>query len=195
MKSFLQSLSHLGNRLPEVILVATILAVVTILLLTFLTTYAIKRAEKKGPTEPKTKAPKEKVIPEYRMPPIGGRLSQFLSLRGIFRIGDISLSFLRALSFLRGRLDNLIYKYQLPWYLMVGASASGKSTLLESSGMSLPVGMPNFGIMDPHPACRWWFFNRAVVLDIHGSLVIEEHKVAADERGWRTILSLLGRYR
>jgi type VI secretion system protein ImpL len=195
MTSFLQSLSHLGNRLPEVILIVTVLAVVTILLLTLLAAYAVKRAEKKGPTEPKTKPPKERIIPEYRMPPIGGRLSQFLSLRGIFRIGDISLSFLRALSFLRGRLDNLIYKYQLPWYLMVGASASGKSTLLESSDMSLPVGMPNFGLMDPHPACRWWFYNRAVVLDIHGSLVIEEHKVAADERGWRTILSLLGRYR
>ncbi len=195
MKSFLQSLSHLGSRLPEIILIVTILAVVVVLLLTFLTTYAVKRAEKKGPTEPKAKSLKERIIPEYRMPPIGGRLSQFLSLRGIFRVGDISVSFLRALAFLRGRLDNLTYKYQLPWYFMVGASASGKSTLLESAGMSLPVGMPTFGLMDSHPACRWWFYNRAVVLDIHGSLVIEEHKTAADERGWRTILSLLGRYR
>ncbi|MCE3230834.1 MAG: hypothetical protein K0R52_762 [Alphaproteobacteria bacterium] len=195
MNPFLKSLSHLGSRLPEVILVITLLAVVTILVLTFLTTYAVKQAEKKGPLpdlEPKTK---ERAIPEYRMPPFGGRLSQFLTLRGTFRVGDISLSFLRALTFLRNRLDNLTYKYQLPWYLMIGSSGSGKSTLLESAGMNLPVGMPDFGIKNLHPACRWWFYNRAVVLDIHGSLVIEEHKASADEHGWRTILSLLGRYR
>jgi type VI secretion system protein ImpL len=196
MNSFLKSLSHLGNRLPEVILIITLLAVVVILVLTFFTNYAIKKAEKKGPSaEPKPKEHEEKIIPEYRMPPIGGRLSQFLTLKGTFRVGDISLSFLRVLAFLRGRLDNLTYKYQIPWYLMVGASASGKSTLLELSGMGLPVGMPDFGIKNPHPACRWWFFNRAIVLDIHGSLVIEEHKATADERGWRTILNLLGRYR
>lgn len=196
MKALLSPLTHLGNRLPEVILIVTILAVLMILLLTFATTSAVKRAEKKKiPPALKEKKPKEKVIPEYRMPPIGGRLSQFLTLRGIFRVGDISLTFLRTLSFLRDRLDNLTYKYQLPWYLMVGATNSGKSTLLEFGGMSLPVGMPDFGIKDPHPACRWWFFNRAVVLDIHGSLVIEDHKATANERGWRSILSLLGRYR
>lgn len=196
MKSILQFFSNLGSRLPVVILVVTLLAVVTILLLTILTRYAIKRAEQKGPApQPKTKPKKEKIIPEYRMPPFGGRLSQFLTLRGTFRVGDISLSFLRALAFLRDRLDSLTYKYQLPWYLVVGASNCGKSTLLESAGMSLPVGMPDFGIKDLHPACRWWFYNRAVVLDIHGSLVMEEHKTTGDEHGWRTILSLLGRYR
>lgn len=193
MRGFLDNLSHMGSKIPEVILIITIIAVVMILLLTFLTAYAVKRAEKKGPAKPEPI--KEKIIPEYRMPPIGGRLSQFLTLRGTFRVGDISLSFLRALAFLRSRLDSLTYKYQLPWYLMVGASNSGKSTLLEYSGMSLPVGMPDFGIHNPHPACRWWFYNRALVLDIHGSLVIEEHKTTADEHGWRTILSLLGRYR
>jgi len=170
--------------------------VVLILVLTFLTTYAVKQAQKKGPTpDPEPKPYTEKIIPEYKMPPFGGRFSQFLTLRGTFRVGDISLSFLRALAFLRHRFDTLIYKYQLPWYIMVGPSGAGKSTLLESAGMNLPVGMPDFGIKDPHPACRWWFYNRAIVLDIHGSLVIEEQKTAADEHGWRTILNLLGRYR
>ncbi|MBX9805062.1 MAG: hypothetical protein K2Y18_04825 [Alphaproteobacteria bacterium] len=195
MTSFFHSLSHLGSRIPEIILILTILAVVLILVLGFITTYSIKQAEKKGPAKPKETTPKEKITPEYRMPPLGGLLAQFLTLRGTFRVGDISLSFLRVLAFLRSRLDRLTYKYQLPWYLMVGASASGKSTLLECSGMSLPVGMPDFGLKNPHTACRWWFYNRAVVLDIHGSLVIEEHKAAADEHGWRTILNLLGRYR
>ena len=196
MSSFLQSLSNLGNRIPEIILIVTILAVLIILTLTLVTAYAVKQAEKKGPLpEPEEEPLKEKPTSEYRMPPLGGRLSQFLSLRGTFRVGDISLSFLRALTFLRHRLDSLTYKYQLPWYLMIGASASGKTTLLESSGMNLPVGMPDFGIKHRHPATRWWFFNRAVVMDVHGSLVIEEHKATADEHGWRTILNLLGRYR
>jgi type VI secretion system protein ImpL len=196
MSSILHSLSHLGSRIPEIILIVTILAVVLILILTYFTNRAVKQAEKKGPTPDPEPGPKvEKIISEYRMPPIGGRLSQFMTLRGNFRVGDISLSFLRALSFLRNRLDSLTYKYQLPWYLMVGASSSGKSTLLESGGMSLPVGMPDFGITDVHPACRWWFYNRAVVLDVHGSLALEEHKTTADEHGWRTVLNLLGRYR
>jgi len=195
MRSFLNSLSHLGNRLPETILMIIILAIVMVLILIFLTNYAVKKAGKEAKPKPEPKKSKEKIIPEYRMPPIGGRLSQFLALKGIFRVGNTSLSFLRALAFLRDRLNGLTYKYQLPWYLMVGASGSGKSTLLEYGGMSLPVGMPDFGISDPHPSCRWWFYNRAVILDIHGSLVMEEHKTTAQERGWRAILSLLGRYR
>lgn len=196
MSSFFQSLSHLGSWLPIVILIITLLAVALILILTFLTNYAVKQAEKKGPSpDQDSKEDEEELIPEYRTPPFGGIISQILALRGTFRVGDISLSFLRALAFLRRRLDSLAYKYQIPWYLMIGPSNAGKSTLLEFSGMSLPVGMPNFGIKDLHPACRWWFFNRAVVLDIHGSLVIEEHKTSADERGWRTIINLLGRYR
>jgi type VI secretion system protein ImpL len=196
MIAFFQSLSHLGSRIPEIILIITIVAVLMILILTFVTNYAIKQAEKKGPKPDPDPIPKEaRIIPEYKMPPIGGRISQYLTLRGTFRVGDISLSFLRALAFLRRRLDTLTYKYHLPWYLMVGPSASGKSTLLETGGMSLPVGMPDFGIKNFHAACRWWFFNRAIVLDVHGSLTIEEHKTAADEHGWRTIINLLGRYR
>jgi type VI secretion system protein ImpL len=195
MNSFFNSLSHLGNRIPEIILIITILAVVLILVLTFVTNYAIKQAEKKGPKPDPEPKRKDKPIPEYKMPPIGGRISQYLTLRGAFRVGDISITFLRALAFLRNRIDSITYKYHLPWYLMVGAGNSGKSTLLESSGLSLPVGMPDFGNTDPHAACRWWFYNRAVVLDIHGSLVIEEHNTGADEHGWRTVLNLLGRYR
>ena len=196
MRSLLNPLSHLGAQLPIVMIGVILLAAVVILLITFLTGYALKKAEKKKNSPVlKTKAPKEEVIPSYQMPWRGGLLSQFLTLKGVFRVGDVSLAFLRALAFLRERLDNLTYKYQLPWYLMVGASNSGKSSLLESSGMALPVGMPDFGLKDNHPAMRWWFFNRGVVLDIHGSLVMEDHKPAAEERGWRTVLSLLGRYR
>lgn len=187
--------SHIGHRLPELILIVTVLAVVVILLLTFLTSLAMKKASENAPKDPKPKVKKERIISEYKMPPIGGWIARFLTLKGFFRVGDVSVSFLRALEFLRGHFDTLTYKYHLPWYLMVGPGGAGKSTLLEGMGMSLPVGMPDFGIKSPHPACRWWFYNRAVVLDIHGSLVMEENKAISDEHGWRSILSLLGRYR
>lgn len=195
MKSFLDPLSHLEGKTSSAIMISILLALLMIVLLFLLIFYAIKKAKNDSPEDSQKQPVEDLPISEYRMPPFGGRLAQYLSLKGVFRVGEISTTFLRVLAFLRDHLDNLTYKYQLPWYLMVGASNSGKSTLLESAGMTLPVGMPNFGVINPHPACRWWFYNRAVVLDVHGSLVIEERKAAADEKGWRTILSLLGRYR
>jgi type VI secretion system protein ImpL len=194
--SLSSSVAHLGNYLVLIIICIILVAAIIILGITFFTNYAVKNAvKKKTPPPPKSTIVKEKIVPLYRLPLWGGRLSQFLTLKGFFRVGDIGLSFLRALAFLRERLDNLTYKYQLPWYFMVGAGNSGKSTLLEHAGMSLPVGMPNLGIDDAHPPCRWWFYNRAVILDIQGSLVIGEHKTTSEERAWRSILSLLARYR
>lgn len=188
---------YISAHLIEFIVGVAIIAILTIILVAFLTSRSVTKAiKKKVPPKPPSKTPVEPdPVPEDKMPPLGGSLSRALALRGIFRVGDIGLSFLRALNFLRDHLDTVQYKYRLPWYLLIGASQSGKSSLLEGAEMVTPVGHPDFGIKDPRPGCRWWFFNRAVVLDIKGEFVIPDRGTRADEKGWRTVLALLTRYR
>jgi type VI secretion system protein ImpL len=63
-------------------------------------------------------------------------------------------------------LNTYNYKYQLPWYLLIGAENSGKTSLIEGAELNMPLGHPDLGIHNPNPECRWWFLNRGVILDI-----------------------------
>jgi type VI secretion system protein ImpL len=185
-----------SSHLPQIIIGILIAAIITIILVTILTSRSVTKAiKKKVPPKPPAKEAEPEPIPEDKMPPIGGRFSEYLSLKGIFRVGDLSLSFLKSLSFLRSHLGPSDYKYRLPWYLLIGASNAGKTTLLEGADIYTPVGQPDFGIKDARPGCRWWFFNRGIVLDIRGDFFIHERGFRSDEKGWRSILSLLTRYR
>ncbi len=85
-------------------------------------------------------------------------------MRGRWRRG------LRAL-----RRSNLRVKgkpaYVLPWYLLIGAQGSGKSTLMRRAGVHLPLsGMP-----EPQDGEKktfdWWLYDRAIVLDVAGRCI------------------------
>lgn len=130
-----------------------------------------------------------------KLPPLGGWISEFLSKKGFFHVSTLSLSFLRALDFLRDSLNTYNYKYQLPWYLLIGAENSGKTSLIEGAELNMPLGHPDLGIHNPNPECRWWFLNRGVILDIRGNLFLNKKEVGCDEKGWRSLLVLLSRYR
>ena len=62
--------------------------------------------------------------------------------------------------------------YELPWYLIVGAPGSGKTTIIEQSG--LPFVLDERGSKKPIDGvggtrnCKWWFTNDAVLLDTAG---------------------------
>ena len=78
----------------------------------------------------------------------------------------------------------------LPWYIIIGEPASGKSTLLRKSGLDFPVGDAAVSGMHGTRNCDWWFANEAIFLDTAGRYIIE-----TQESEWVTFLGLLKKYR
>ncbi|MDP2193284.1 MAG: type VI secretion system protein, partial [Alphaproteobacteria bacterium] len=128
------------------------------------------------------------------LPPLGVPINEFLIKKGYLKVTDLEKSFLKALDFLRSSLNVPNYKYRLPWYLLIGAEQSGKTGLMEGSNLNLPVGVPNMN-NSKLSDCKWWFLNRGVILDIKGSFLINARGTGANEKGWRSLLICLSRYR
>ncbi|MEN8148219.1 MAG: type VI secretion protein IcmF/TssM N-terminal domain-containing protein [Planctomycetota bacterium] len=80
--------------------------------------------------------------------------------------------------------------HTLPWYIIIGEPASGKSTLLRKSGLDFPVGDAALSGMHGTRNCDWWFANEAIFLDTAGRYIIE-----TQESEWVTFLGLLKKYR
>jgi type VI secretion system protein ImpL len=85
--------------------------------------------------------------------------------------------------------------YALPWYLLLGAGNSGKTTLLRS----VAKGFPPFNrlgeaLEGPTQDCEWWFFNTAVILDTAHAYAFP---LQQDNDGslWYRLLRLLRHYR
>ncbi|MCE9637034.1 MAG: hypothetical protein K8T90_15120 [Planctomycetes bacterium] len=78
----------------------------------------------------------------------------------------------------------------LPWYLIIGAPASGKSTLLRQSGIDFPVGDAAIRGLQGTRNCDWWFSNIGVFLDTAGRYISDE---SAEE--WAQFLDLVRRHR
>jgi len=88
--------------------------------------------------------------------------------------------------------------YVLPWYMIIGPPAAGKTTLLQNSGL-------NFPYLDPARSrssvrgvggtrnCDWWFADEAVILDTAGRYVLPVE--ADDTQEWLGFLDLLRKHR
>lgn len=84
--------------------------------------------------------------------------------------------------------------YALPWFMIIGPAAAGKSTLLRNSGLHFPYAQG--GDIDIKGVggtrnCDWWFSNEAVLLDTAGRYTTEED----DQQEWSTFLTMLKKYR
>jgi hypothetical protein len=85
--------------------------------------------------------------------------------------------------------------YRLPWYLVVGEPGSGKSRMIERSGVPGPT-----RLKDPVEGAggtinmNWWFRNEAVMLDTAGRLMMPE-VATAESPEWDNFLQLLNNYR
>ena len=80
--------------------------------------------------------------------------------------------------------------YALPWYLMIGQAAVGKSSILRNSNLNFP-----YSKHDPRGIqgvggtrnCDWWFSDQAVFLDTAGRYVTEQE----DREEWIAFLEML----
>lgn len=94
----------------------------------------------------------------------------------------------------KGRRQRRSALYELPWYLVIGPPAAGKTTLLGQSGLSFPyveregVRVSGLGGTDN---CDWFFSSEAVLLDTPGRYMSTEKEAGK----WRGLLALLRQHR
>ena len=96
----------------------------------------------------------------------------------------------------KGGKQNL---YELPWYVIIGAPGSGKTTALVNSGLKFPLAErlgKNFvkGVSGTRN-CDWWFTDEAVLLDTAGRYTTQDSHQAVDAAAWQGFLQLVKKYR
>ena len=93
-----------------------------------------------------------------------------------------------------GELTGSAALYELPWYLVIGSPAAGKSTAIVKSGLNFPfadkVGQIVQGIGGTRN-CDWFFTSEGILLDTAGRYAVHEE----DRQEWLGFLGLLKRYR
>ena len=89
--------------------------------------------------------------------------------------------------------------YELPWYVIIGAPGSGKTTALVNSGLNFPleqrVGRGALRGVGGTRNCDWWFTDEAVFLDTAGRYTTQDSDANADGAAWSEFLALLRKYR
>ncbi len=81
---------------------------------------------------------------------------------------------------------------RVPWLLLCGERASGKSRLLLDGGLDLPLGVPEDA--DWH-GCAWWFLDGGCVIESDADHLLRADGRGSDEAGWERLLGLLERHR
>ncbi len=87
-----------------------------------------------------------------------------------------------------GRGDPL---YALPWYLLIGPPAAGKTTAIVNSGLDFPFGTERVRGVGGTRNCDWFFSTSAIFLDTAGRYTVEEE----DRDEWMGFLNLLKKHR
>lgn len=91
------------------------------------------------------------------------------------------------------------YLYELPWYVIIGAPGSGKTTALLNSGLQFPlsstVGEHAVRGVGGTRHCDWWFTDEAVLIDTAGRYTTQASDAEVDARAWQGFLGLLKRSR
>ncbi|MCA0174804.1 MAG: type VI secretion system membrane subunit TssM [Proteobacteria bacterium] len=91
------------------------------------------------------------------------------------------------------------FLYELPWYLIIGAPGSGKTTALVNAGLRFPlagqVADPSVRGVGGTRDCDWWFTDQAVLIDTAGRFTTQDSDAANDKATWAGFLGLLRRAR
>jgi IcmF-related N-terminal domain len=85
--------------------------------------------------------------------------------------------------------------YRLPWYVVIGEPAAGKSEAIRRSEIGFPPGMQDeFQGVGGTINMNWWFTNSAIILDTAGRLLFEE-VIPGTTSEWKEFLALLRKHR
>lgn len=96
------------------------------------------------------------------------------------------------------KFGNGQYLYQMPWYVVLGAAGSGKTTALKQSGLNFPLessfGSSISGLAGTRD-CDWFLTDQAVLLDTAGRLSLHDSHSEHDAYDWKEFITLLKKYR
>ena len=81
--------------------------------------------------------------------------------------------------------------YALPWYMMIGAPAAGKTTAIKNSGLEFPLGNDELKGVGGTRNCDWFFSSSAIFLDTAGRYITEDE----DKDEWHGFLNVLKKHR
>lgn len=103
---------------------------------------------------------------------------------------------LKNSSLYRGRSDK--WRSELPWYLILGPQGSGKTSLLDFSGLDFPLNRDEARRLTRDVTgtrhADWYFAEHAVLIDTAGRYLTQPD-ATVDGRAWDTLLGLLRKRR
>jgi type VI secretion system protein ImpL len=80
------------------------------------------------------------------------------------------------------------FLYELPWYVIIGAPGSGKTTALRNAGLKFPLadqmGEQAVRGVGGTRNCDWWFTDQAVLIDTAGRFTTQDSDQATDKATW-----------
>ncbi|MES0136188.1 type VI secretion system membrane subunit TssM [Mesorhizobium sp. M0016] len=96
----------------------------------------------------------------------------------------------------RRKLGGRKFLREMPWYVIVGPPATGKTTALRQSGLNFPIDLTDDlqGIGGTRN-CDWFFSENAVMIDTAGRYVQQESQPDVDAVEWLGFLDLLKKHR
>ena len=106
-----------------------------------------------------------------------------------------ALRTLKTSSVYRGRSER--WRDELPWYLLIGPTGSGKTSLLDFSGLDFPLNKIDRKLTRDTSGtrhCDWYFAEHGVLIDTAGRY-LTQNETHADATGWSTLLGLLRKRR
>lgn len=91
-----------------------------------------------------------------------------------------------------GRATGARALYELPWYMVIGNPAAGKSSAITQSGLQFPFADPKAiqGVGGTRQ-CDWFFTTEGILLDTAGRYAVQ----AVDRQEWHGFLGLLKKHR
>lgn len=101
-------------------------------------------------------------------------------------------AFTQALSTLKDHVAGPEYRYKVPWYIMLGAQGSGKTSLLTKSSLSVSLQEDGQSFPGQTPV-GWKYYGDGLVLDPGGEWTLSPN--GNSSAYWKRLLSLLNQYR
>ena len=108
-----------------------------------------------------------------------------------------SAKFSNSDGFIKNKFFTGQYLYQMPWYVVLGAAGTGKTTALKESGLNFPLESsfgPSISGLAGTKDCDWFLTDDAVLLDTAGRLSLQDNN-EEDSYDWLEFVSLLKKYR